>query len=91
LLTVTLDSDIYTIELTSADRAKGATLNAFGFAGTAAPNRNYPDWYADVYFDDLTYTVLPEAVIPEPSTFIIWSLFGALVLSVGWWRRRRAV
>ncbi len=29
-------------------------------------------------------------VIPEPSTLIIWSLLGALALTVGWWRRRRA-
>ena len=29
-------------------------------------------------------------VIPEPSTFIIWSLLGALSLTIGWWRRRRA-
>jgi len=32
----------------------------------------------------------PEAnVIPEPSTFIIWSLLGTLGIIVGWWRRRR--
>jgi len=30
-----------------------------------------------------------ESIIPEPSTFIIWSLLGALTLTVGWWRRRR--
>ena len=29
-------------------------------------------------------------VIPEPSTFIIWSLLGALGITVGWWRRKRA-
>jgi len=28
--------------------------------------------------------------VPEPSTFIIWSLLGALGVTVGWWRRRRA-
>ncbi len=27
--------------------------------------------------------------IPEPSTFIIWSLLGALGITVGWWRRRK--
>ena len=30
-------------------------------------------------------------VIPEPSTFIIWFLLGALGITVGWWRRRRAM
>ena len=29
-------------------------------------------------------------IIPEPSTFIIWSLLGALGLTFGWRRRRRA-
>ena len=28
-------------------------------------------------------------VIPEPSTFIIWPLLGALALTIGWCRRRR--
>lgn len=28
-------------------------------------------------------------VIPEPSTFIIWSLLGALGITIGWCRRRR--
>ena len=28
--------------------------------------------------------------IPEPSTFIIWSLLGALGITCGWWRQRRA-
>lgn len=28
-------------------------------------------------------------VIPEPSTSIIWSLLGALAITVGGWRRRR--
>jgi hypothetical protein len=27
--------------------------------------------------------------IPEPSTFIIWSLLGALGITIGWWRRRK--
>jgi hypothetical protein len=27
--------------------------------------------------------------LPEPSTFIIWSLLAALGIMVGWWRRRR--
>ena len=29
------------------------------------------------------------AVIPEPSTFVIWSLLATLGITVGWWRRRR--
>ena len=36
-------------------------------------------------------TPIPEpSTSPEPSTFIIWSLLGALGITVGWWRRRRA-
>jgi hypothetical protein len=29
-------------------------------------------------------------VIAEPSTFTVWSLLGALALTLAWWRRRRA-
>jgi hypothetical protein len=29
-------------------------------------------------------------VIPEPSTFAIWSVLATLGITVGWWRRRRA-
>jgi hypothetical protein len=30
-----------------------------------------------------------ERVIPEPSSFIVWSLLAALGVTVAWWRRRR--
>jgi len=30
-----------------------------------------------------------SGVIPEPSTLIIWSLLGALAITVGWRRKRR--
>jgi len=36
--------------------------------------------------DDVRYD---DYVIPEPSALIIWSLLGALGITVGWWRRRR--
>jgi hypothetical protein len=32
----------------------------------------------------------PDGTIPEPTTFIIWSLLGTLAIGVGWWRRRKA-
>ncbi len=38
----------------------------------------------------LEITTGPPGVIPEPSTLAIWSLLGAIGLTVGWWRRRRA-
>jgi len=40
-----------------------------------------------VGIDDVTFN--PVAPIPEPSTFIIWSLLGAFALTLGWWRRSR--
>jgi len=40
-----------------------------------------------VYVDDFG---IGWGVIPEPSTLMIWSLLGALGVSVAWWRRRRA-
>lgn len=38
----------------------------------------------DVFVDGAS-----ASIIPEPSTFIIWSLLGAVSITVGWWRRRR--
>ncbi len=31
----------------------------------------------------------PPQGVPEPATLIIWSLLGALGITVGWWRKRR--
>ena len=42
------------------------------------------------YWPPLPLTTQFNEVIPEPSTFIIWSLLGALTITIGWWRRRRA-
>ncbi len=30
------------------------------------------------------------SAVPEPATLVIWSLLGALGVSIGWWRRRKA-
>jgi hypothetical protein len=40
-----------------------------------------------VAVDDVRYIGGP--VVPEPSTFIIWSLLGAVGITIGWRRRRR--
>ena len=31
----------------------------------------------------------PDDVIPEPSTLAIWSVLGALGMTLGWYRRRK--
>jgi hypothetical protein len=28
--------------------------------------------------------------VPEPSTFIVWSLLGSVAVGIGWWQRRKA-
>jgi fibro-slime domain-containing protein len=44
---------------------------------------------SDFAFD--TSIVLQQpATVPEPATIIIWSLLGALGMTIGWWRRRKA-
>ncbi len=42
------------------------------------------DYWNVAYF--VEYDTPP---IPEPSTFVVWTLLGALSISGGWWRRRR--
>jgi len=76
-LTTLLDGVTHTIELTAAQRAVGSTMDAFGFAGLAGPS-TVSTWYADIYFDDLTCTV-----VPEPSAFILSLSLGAFGL---FWR-----
>jgi hypothetical protein len=41
----------------------------------------------NIFFHEATW--LPLAVIPEPSTLVLLSM-GALTITFGWWRRRRA-
>ena len=39
-------------------------------------------------YSDLGFPVARVPAIPEPSTFIIWSLLGGLGITIGSWRRR---
>jgi hypothetical protein len=42
-----------------------------------------------LYRANHVFALNPPTVIPEPSTFIIWSLLGALAITLRWWRRGR--
>lgn len=74
----------------------GQYTDRFGYSVAAvgndaligAPGLSRPSGYAvgAVY---LFQGVSEPATIPEPSTFIIWSLLGTLAIGVGWWRRRK--
>ena len=74
-----LESDAYA--LTAAERASGATFDAFGIY-------NYETGRTDeklvFNFDDATYSV-----VPEPSTFVLAAL-GLLGLAPVTWRKRRS-
>ncbi|HET6493922.1 MAG TPA: DNRLRE domain-containing protein [Thermoguttaceae bacterium] len=54
------------------------------------------EWPAGIRFhsDDYIYPSYQPALaidyVPEPSAFVVWSLVGALGISVAWWRRRAA-
>jgi hypothetical protein len=45
-----------------------------------------PDLQAQGY----TATFVSDSEVPEPTTLTIWSMLGALGISVGWWRRWKA-
>jgi len=43
--------------------------------------------------DTITFTDFQygdTSAIPEPSTFIVWSVLGASAIGLGWWRKRKA-
>jgi hypothetical protein len=52
----------------------------YGNPGNNTPQTSQIDWFA------VDYT----GTVPEPTTIIIWSLLGALAVTLGWWRRRKA-
>ena len=81
-LTVTVDSTAPTwfdFNFLGVDRV---VFHSYG--GT---NAGYGLDTEGIIMDNFTFN---EPVIPEPSTFAIWSLLGIIGITVGWGRRRRA-
>jgi hypothetical protein len=67
-----LDGTLETVDLTTAQRLTGLSTDAFGWGGGPAPSNQQSDWFANLYADNLAYTV------PEPSSItllVISSLF----------------
>jgi len=52
------------------------------------------DVFAEVKFNGSYWIAADDSaratLIPEPTSYIIWSLLAAVCVSVGWWRRKRA-
>ena len=87
-----------------ADWSNGVPLiaeNTSGFSGRVIGLNFYPlssDCRSD-FWDTATDGALlmanalnyasPSAVIPEPSSLLVWSLLGALGI-IGWWRKRKS-
>ncbi len=98
-----IDDDRMTLAVNGIPQAASFPLNPEGVAlanGTFSwtPIEGDEGTYLVTFFaidenvgtneETITIDVTP---IPEPSTLIVWSLLGALGITVGWWRRRRAV
>jgi hypothetical protein len=59
-----------------------------GFYMGGAGVGEYHYFYGDAGANgEIIITYAPQSVIPEPSTLVIWSLFGGLAVTVGWYRR----
>lgn len=56
------------------------------FKNVILQTKNYGTTYSGVYWDNLS----DSGAVPEPATFIIWSLLGGLGISIAHWRRRKA-
>lgn len=81
------DAGTVELDLSPAERLLPAEFTAFGLSGASTSplsgNPSQPDWYADLFIKDVTYTV----ATPEPSGVVLLGT-GAVVLVVGrWWRR----
>ena len=49
-----------------------------------------PSTSLDVRFDNLVVEADSiTGIIPEPSSIVVWSLFGLTLGSIGWWRKRK--
>jgi hypothetical protein len=74
--------------VTQASTPSGyATTNFIGITdptGFTSVQLTSPDYVLDI--NNIAY-----ATVPEPATFIIWSILGGLGLTVGWWRKRKQV
>jgi hypothetical protein len=87
------DDELYDLAQGNVDDATPYILN--GDTSFTLVTRN-PSLDDNIFFMGLNVTAAgqvvpgPPGVIPEPSTFIIWSLLGAFGFTLGWWRRRRA-
>jgi hypothetical protein len=76
------------------------TVNAYGLGPSYSTTRSLTagdtvDFVVGVgadgnYSNDNTRLVAQFSQVPEPSTLIVWSLVGALAVTLGWWRRRKA-
>jgi len=79
-------------ETTSDGDGYGATGEE-EYLGPDFPSPDFPDWVwnsnSNHHAFYLTGEPIGEPIIPEPSTFIVWSLLGGLGFAAGWWRRRR--
>jgi hypothetical protein len=67
----------WTVDLTAAQRAIGATFNAWGMYGPVSADTSS---FGEVYIDDVMYTV----PVPEPATGLLW------LIGLGVWRWKRA-
>ena len=72
------------------DPLSGNLLNQGDTFSSFAPNTYQLDWtinYAAGTGNDISLTL--SAIIPEPTTLLIWSLLAGLGIGAGWRRRKR--
>jgi len=70
--------------ITAVDGSFSVLSQNVGLAGPGEPRKSYGMEGFMLEESDAQPT---GAAIPEPTTLIIWSLLGALGITIGWWRR----
>lgn len=98
-LSVHLDPGTYWLQVSPVvGEAYNSVTTGANSVGSPAGNNGNSFWDRpssdDIYVartEDFSMGVGGLVSVPEPSTFVLWSLFSTVALVTAWWRRRGAV
>ena len=79
----------YSTSFSNSGVLNAGTYNIVAYSAGGSPRSGGGSGSGDYKFD-LSLTQITTNPIPEPTTLAIWSLFGVVGITVGWWKKRTA-